>query len=90
MMSLSDTQEVEELIRDLLHVPYSNGSIAIATENIEINRIRECKTQHEHVSMLGLRLGLHLCRRLLLLQWFSSVRQRSSRLAKACSSGRSR
>ncbi|KAL6098854.1 adgrg4 [Pungitius sinensis] len=39
MMSLSDTQEMEEQIRSLLLVPYSNGSISIATEDIQISQI---------------------------------------------------
>ncbi|XP_074468028.1 adhesion G-protein coupled receptor G4 isoform X2 [Sebastes fasciatus] len=39
MMSLSDTQEMEEQIRYLLLTPYNNGSISIATEDIQISRI---------------------------------------------------
>lgn len=38
-MSLSDTQEMEEQIRDLLLLPYNDGSISIATEDIQIRRI---------------------------------------------------
>ncbi|CAK6957240.1 adhesion G-protein coupled receptor G4 isoform X1 [Scomber scombrus] len=38
-MSLSDTQEMEEQIRHLLMMPYNNGSIFIATEDIQISRI---------------------------------------------------
>lgn len=41
MMSLSDTQEMEEQILLLLLTPYNNGSVSIATEDIEISRIRE-------------------------------------------------
>lgn len=40
-VSLSDTQEMEEQIRHLLMMPYNNGSISIATEDIQISRICE-------------------------------------------------
>ncbi|XP_071316458.1 adhesion G-protein coupled receptor G4-like isoform X2 [Trachinotus anak] len=39
VMSLSGTQEMEEQIRHLLLMPYNNGSITIATEDIKISRI---------------------------------------------------
>eukprot|EP00064_Thunnus_orientalis_P007273 superscaffoldBa00000796_g7293 len=39
MMSLSDTQEMEEQMRYLLLIPYNEGSISIATEDIQISRI---------------------------------------------------
>ncbi|CAG5872189.1 unnamed protein product [Menidia menidia] len=45
MMLLSDTREMEEQIRDLLLMPYNNGSISIATENVEISRICEFSTR---------------------------------------------
>jgi len=40
-MLLSDTQEMEEQIRHLLLMPYDNGSISIATEDVRISRICE-------------------------------------------------
>lgn len=43
MMSSSDTQEMEELIRSLLLEPFDNGVISVATEDIEISRICELK-----------------------------------------------
>ncbi|TNN88606.1 Adhesion G-protein coupled receptor G4 [Liparis tanakae] len=48
--SLSDTQEMEEQIRDRLLTPYDNGSISIATEDIEIRRILilECNASTQH------------------------------------------
>nr|XP_033502591.1 adhesion G-protein coupled receptor G4 [Epinephelus lanceolatus] len=50
MMSLSDTQEMEEQIRLLLLTPYNNGSVSIATEDIEISRILifKCKAETHH------------------------------------------
>ncbi|KAM7374579.1 hypothetical protein PAMP_007226 [Pampus punctatissimus] len=47
MMSRSDTQEIEEQIRYLLLIPYSKGSISIATEDIQISRILilECNAE---------------------------------------------
>ncbi|CAJ1063563.1 adhesion G-protein coupled receptor G4 [Xyrichtys novacula] len=55
MMSLSDTQEMEELIRFLLQMPYDNGSISVATEDIEISRILiyNCVEQ-SHLTRKGL------------------------------------
>lgn len=41
MMSHSDTQEMEELIRHLLSLPYDNGSITLETQDIKISRICE-------------------------------------------------
>lgn len=41
LMLFADTQEIEKQIRDLLLMPYNNGSITIATEDIEISRICE-------------------------------------------------
>lgn len=41
MMLPSDTQETEEQIRHPLLVPYSDGSISIATEDIQISQICE-------------------------------------------------
>lgn len=38
---LSDTQEMEEQIRYLLLAPYNSGSVSIATEDVQINRICE-------------------------------------------------
>uniref|UniRef100_UPI0037E99C34 adhesion G-protein coupled receptor G6 n=1 Tax=Semicossyphus pulcher TaxID=241346 RepID=UPI0037E99C34 len=38
-MSLSETHEMEELIRALLLMPYDNGSISIETQDIQISRI---------------------------------------------------
>lgn len=40
MMSLSDTQEMEEQIRNLLLTPV-NGSVSIEAEDVQISRIRE-------------------------------------------------
>ncbi|KAK9536428.1 hypothetical protein VZT92_006206 [Zoarces viviparus] len=55
MMSLSDTQEMEEQIRHLLLVPYNNGSIRIATEDIQISRILILKCNAEtHQTRKGL------------------------------------
>ncbi|XP_034463373.1 adhesion G-protein coupled receptor G4 [Hippoglossus hippoglossus] len=39
MMSPSDTQEIEEQIRDLLLKPYNNGSITVETKDVKISRI---------------------------------------------------
>lgn len=39
--SLSDTKEMEAQIRELLLLPYDNGSVSIATEDIQIIRICE-------------------------------------------------
>ncbi|KAM8898096.1 adhesion G-protein coupled receptor G6 [Spinachia spinachia] len=39
MMSMSDTQEIEEQIRHLLLEPYSDGSISMATEDVQISQI---------------------------------------------------
>lgn len=39
--SLTDPQEMEAQIRDLLLLPYDNGSVSIATEDIHIIRICE-------------------------------------------------
>lgn len=36
-----DIQQMEQQIKDLLQVPYDNGSISIATEDIQIRRICE-------------------------------------------------
>ncbi|XP_068187778.1 adhesion G-protein coupled receptor G4-like [Antennarius striatus] len=55
MMSQSDTQEMEERIRDLLLTPYNNGSISIATEDIQISRILIVKCDAEsHQTRKGL------------------------------------
>ncbi|KAM7398262.1 hypothetical protein PAMA_006254 [Pampus argenteus] len=55
MMSLSDTQEMEEQIRHLLLIPYDKGSISIATEDIQISRILilECNAE-THQTRKGL------------------------------------
>ncbi|XP_062262524.1 adhesion G-protein coupled receptor G4 [Platichthys flesus] len=39
MMSPSDTQEMEKQIRDLLLMPYNNGSITVETKDVKISRI---------------------------------------------------
>ncbi|XP_056254325.1 adhesion G-protein coupled receptor G4 isoform X2 [Seriola aureovittata] len=55
MMSLSDTQEMEEQLRHLLLMPYYNGSITIATEDIQISRILIIKCNAEsHQTRKGL------------------------------------
>ncbi|KAM9728985.1 adhesion G-protein coupled receptor G4 [Menidia menidia] len=55
MMLLSDTLEMEEQIRHLLLMPYNNGSISIATENVEISRILEYTCAAEtHQTLKGL------------------------------------
>ncbi|XP_069001741.1 adhesion G-protein coupled receptor G4 [Embiotoca jacksoni] len=55
MMLLSDTQEIEEQIRRLLLMPYNNGSVSIATEDIEISRILIFKCNAEtHQTRKGL------------------------------------
>lgn len=41
--SLNDPQEMEAQIRDLLLLPYDNGSVSIATEDIHIIQICECR-----------------------------------------------
>lgn len=41
--SLNDPQEMEAQIRDLLLLPYDNGSISIETEDIQIIQICECR-----------------------------------------------
>lgn len=41
--SLNDPQETEAQIRDLLLLPYDNGSVSIATEDIQIIQICECR-----------------------------------------------
>ncbi|XP_075342884.1 adhesion G-protein coupled receptor G4 [Odontesthes bonariensis] len=46
-MPLSDTQEMEEQIRHLLLMPYNDGSISIATEDVEISRILKYKCTAE-------------------------------------------
>ncbi|XP_076606202.1 uncharacterized protein LOC143332524 [Chaetodon auriga] len=55
MSPLSDTQEMEEQIRYLLLAPYSNGSISIAAEDVQINRILifNCKAE-THQTRKGL------------------------------------
>ncbi|XP_034539462.1 adhesion G-protein coupled receptor G4 [Notolabrus celidotus] len=55
MMSPMDTQEMEELIRVLLLVPYDNGSITLETEDIQISRILifNCDA-HSHLTRKGL------------------------------------
>nr|XP_020506767.1 adhesion G-protein coupled receptor G4-like isoform X1 [Labrus bergylta] len=55
LTSLSDTQEMEEIIRSLLLPPYNNGSISIATEDIQISRILifNCEA-HSHQTRKGL------------------------------------
>ncbi|XP_034406091.1 adhesion G-protein coupled receptor G4 [Cyclopterus lumpus] len=47
MASLSDSQEMEEQIRDRLLTPYNNGSISIATEDIQIRQILILKCNAE-------------------------------------------
>ncbi|XP_044077831.1 adhesion G-protein coupled receptor G4 isoform X2 [Siniperca chuatsi] len=55
MMSLSDTQKMEEQIRYLLLTPYNNGSISIVTEDIQISRILIFKCNAEtHQTRKGL------------------------------------
>ncbi|KAG7232349.1 hypothetical protein INR49_008955 [Caranx melampygus] len=54
-MSLSDSQEMEEQIRGLLLSPYDDGSVTIATEDIEISRILILKCDAEsHQTRRGL------------------------------------
>ncbi|XP_074528571.1 adhesion G-protein coupled receptor G4 [Halichoeres trimaculatus] len=55
MMSSSDTQEMEELIRGLLLEPYDNGAISVATEDIQISQILifNCHA-HSHLTRKGL------------------------------------
>ncbi|XP_047186405.1 adhesion G-protein coupled receptor G4 [Scophthalmus maximus] len=50
MMSHSDTQEMEELIRHLLSLPYDNGSITLETQDIKISRILilKCNAETHH------------------------------------------
>ncbi|KAG7220093.1 hypothetical protein INR49_008987 [Caranx melampygus] len=55
LMSLSDSQEMEEQIRGLLLLPYDDGSVTIATEDIEISRILILKCDAEsHQTRRGL------------------------------------
>ena len=46
MMSLSDTQEIEEHIRNLLLTQYNNGSIT--AEDVQISRIRESSSVKDY------------------------------------------
>ncbi|KAK5858800.1 hypothetical protein PBY51_002915 [Eleginops maclovinus] len=55
MMSQLDTQEIETQIRHLLLTPYNNGSVSIATEDIQISRILITNCNAEtHLTMKGL------------------------------------
>ncbi|XP_035807231.1 adhesion G-protein coupled receptor G4 [Amphiprion ocellaris] len=51
----SNTQEMEEQIRQILLMPYNNGSVSIATEDIQIKRILILKCDAEtHQTRKGL------------------------------------
>ncbi|XP_061659980.1 adhesion G-protein coupled receptor G4 isoform X2 [Syngnathoides biaculeatus] len=47
MTSLEHSQETETLIRDLLLMPYSQGSASIATQDVQISRILVVRCQGE-------------------------------------------
>lgn len=56
MMSLTESQEMEEQIRYLLLRPYSNGSVSIATEDIQIHRICESSSHRLQIRIIYLNI----------------------------------